>query len=442
MAKTKKKPDFQAGIRELAWVDPKTLTSNVLNWKKHPHRQRQAIDAAIEVNGWAGALLFNEVTGNLLDGHMRKEQAIKRGDEAVPVLIGSWSPEQERHILASLDTIGAMFETQAEALAALTESVQSNLEHVKTKLTSQHREALNKLTSDIDSYAQAVTSGEAASVMLGRKRDRKEYDRNRAIQEARSEEATGSISRTELVADVIFPSSNSFGIPDLRKDLLCPDHPALIWDRSNDTLTPDSYFCYSAGPSTIPRSGGGGFLGFFTEDFRFETCWNDTPKFTEWLRSMDFRGALVPDFSTWTDWPFAVRLHQLYKSRWVARYWQEAGIPIIPIVQSLGTTDFDDGPEGQSVDPEDSLSATLCLHSLPEKTPVLATEARNHQGEEDYWPGWVALHRLALEIVKPKVLVVYGGEQNAKYFLPRLPKTKTKIVLLSSFISQRRKGQK
>ena len=72
----------------------------------------------------------------------------------------------------------------------------------------------------------------------------------------------------------------------------------------------------------------------------------------------------------------------------------------------------------------------------------MATEARNSQGAEGYWPEWCLLHKLALDIVKPKGLVIYGGIENAKNFLPRLGKTKTQIVLLSSFIQRRRKGDK
>jgi hypothetical protein len=435
-----KSANQQQGIRELVWVDPKTLDSNPLNWKKHPHRQRQAINASIDHNGWAGAALYNINTKRLIDGHMRREEAIRRGDDAMPVLLGWWTEERERHLLATLDPIGALAETQAEALRSLTESIHTNLKAIRGKAADKYKDTLSKLNNDLDTFAQRVATGEAPSVLLERQQTRKDYDKGRAAKEEAALEKNTSITRTELVDEVTFPSSNAFGIPDLRGDCLCPDPPQSIWDRSAASITPDAYYCYSAGPSTIPttQQRNGGTLGFFCEDFRFATCWNDTPKFTRWLQSQDFRGVLVPDFSTWVDWPLAVKLHQLYKSRYVARYWQEANIPIIPIVQSLGLTDFDEG-----VKLEDTLSATLCISSLPEKCPVVATEARNSQGAEDYWPGWVSLHRLLLATVKPTYLVVYGGQENAKYFLARLGKfPKTKIILLSSFISRRRKGDK
>lgn len=70
--------------------------------------------------GWAGALLYNEATGRLIDGHARKKlPADLAVDGKVPVLVGEWSEDQERLILATLDPLGAMAEADADALADL-----------------------------------------------------------------------------------------------------------------------------------------------------------------------------------------------------------------------------------------------------------------------------------------------------------------------------------
>jgi hypothetical protein len=421
-------------------VDPKTLEGNPLNWKKHPHRQRQAITASIDVNGWAGALLYNETTGRLIDGHCRREEALKEGLTAVPVLIGNWTEDQERHLLATLDPIGAMYQVQTEALTALTESISTQLDSIRDKAQRPVKEVLQKLNADLDHFASEVDAGNTPSVLLERKKNRREYDRHRSVKEEVEDSHEPGIYRTEMAEDPIFTSSNSFGIPDYL-DVFCPDPPLHVWDRSPDTGGPDALYCYSAGPATFPssRERNGGTLSFFTEDFRFERTWNDIVGTTKEFQKLDFRGYLTPDFSTWTDWPLTVRLHQLYKSRYVSRYWQEAGLPIIPIVQSIGLTDLDD----DKTPLDETMSAVLCLHTVPTGVPVLATEARNSQGEEGYWTSWSTLHKLAISIIKPKILVIYGGKENAKFFLPRLGKTgKTKIVLLSSFVSRRRKGSK
>ena len=77
-------------------------------------------DAKQEV-GWAGALLYNERTKRLIDGHLRKKIARKR--ERIPVLVGSWSEEEEAKILATLDPTGMMAQVDKSALDALLESL-------------------------------------------------------------------------------------------------------------------------------------------------------------------------------------------------------------------------------------------------------------------------------------------------------------------------------
>ncbi len=71
--------------------------------------------------GWAGALLFNEKTQRLIDGHARRDGAEPR--ELVPVLVGSWTPTQERRILATLDPLAALAEPDPAALGKLLEGL-------------------------------------------------------------------------------------------------------------------------------------------------------------------------------------------------------------------------------------------------------------------------------------------------------------------------------
>jgi hypothetical protein len=89
----------------LEWVDPSTLTPNPQNWRRHPEHQRRGVRGLIDEGGWAGVLLYNEQTGRLVDGHLR---AGYEDLEEVPVLVGSWTAEQEAKILAFLDPLTAL----------------------------------------------------------------------------------------------------------------------------------------------------------------------------------------------------------------------------------------------------------------------------------------------------------------------------------------------
>ncbi len=90
------------------------------NWRKHPKAQREALAASLNTVGWVGVVLENARTGHLLDGHERLWQALEQGDETpVPYIEVDVSEDEEHFILATLDPIGAMAETDADMLAGL-----------------------------------------------------------------------------------------------------------------------------------------------------------------------------------------------------------------------------------------------------------------------------------------------------------------------------------
>ncbi len=118
----------------LEWRSPAELTENPANWRRHPESQLSALSDAIGEVGWAGACLFNERTGRLIDGHARKKVAHDRGDELIPVLVGSWDEATEKKILATLDPLAAMAEADAPALDALLREVNTGSQAVALML--------------------------------------------------------------------------------------------------------------------------------------------------------------------------------------------------------------------------------------------------------------------------------------------------------------------
>jgi len=104
----------------LEWIEAGSLAENPHNWRRHPPSQLRALSDLIHdpAVGWAGVLLFNERTGHLIDGHARKAAA--QADELVPVLVGNWSPEAEKKILATLDPLAALAGGDSDAYDELT----------------------------------------------------------------------------------------------------------------------------------------------------------------------------------------------------------------------------------------------------------------------------------------------------------------------------------
>jgi hypothetical protein len=132
----------------------------------------------------------------------------------------------------------------------------------------------------------------------------------------------------------LWPSYSSFGIPMLlRQDFDLPEDFELKPYRSRlDRLDRARDICHC-----------------FLDDYRFESTWNQ-PEVG--LRHVSgYYAALSPDFSLYPSWPAAAQIWNTYRARWIARFWQERGVRVIPTVnwsdaQSFAFC-FDGIPRGQ-----------------------------------------------------------------------------------------------
>ena len=110
---------LQSRITRHAEVDPATLVANAANWRTHPPAQRAALEAVLTEVGWVQNVIVNERTDRMIDGHLRVEVAVERGEATVPVVYVDLSEEEERTVLASLDTITSMAGVDTAQLSAL-----------------------------------------------------------------------------------------------------------------------------------------------------------------------------------------------------------------------------------------------------------------------------------------------------------------------------------
>ena len=100
-------------------VAPSELIPNARNWRTHPKRQLDALEGALDEVGWVQQVIVNQVTGRLVDGHARVERAMARREATVPVIYVELSEAEEALVLATLDPLSAMAETNRDALDAL-----------------------------------------------------------------------------------------------------------------------------------------------------------------------------------------------------------------------------------------------------------------------------------------------------------------------------------
>lgn len=105
-------------IKELRRVKAGELIQNEKNWRKHPKEQREALQGILAEIGYADALIAYETKKGLklIDGHLR---ASATPDTEVPVLVLDVSEAEANKLLASIDPLSAMAETDGKALDSL-----------------------------------------------------------------------------------------------------------------------------------------------------------------------------------------------------------------------------------------------------------------------------------------------------------------------------------
>lgn len=138
-------------------VDPNELIPNAKNWREHSVSQREAINGVLDQVGWVQSVIVNKNTGNIVDGHLRVDEAIKNGEQ-VPVVYVDLTEDEESLILATIDPISAMAETNSGILNGLIEGLQVDNENVE-KLLDQIKDT-DSLDDEILNIENTVPSKE------------------------------------------------------------------------------------------------------------------------------------------------------------------------------------------------------------------------------------------------------------------------------------------
>ena len=112
-----------------------------------------------------------------------------------------------------------------------------------------------------------------------------------------------------MLGDRLYDSDNPFDIPNLRID----EQP------STGVLLP-----VSAWGADSRQKKGIATYHFYVDDYRFEAIWKNP--MTLCISGCQY--VVEPNLSLFDTTPVAYGLQQIYKKRWIARYWQECGIKV------------------------------------------------------------------------------------------------------------------
>jgi len=107
--------------------------------------------------------------------------------------------------------------------------------------------------------------------------------------------------------DVLYESNNEFEIPNL-----------LLDKQAGKLELPFAGFGLVRRQSLVKT------IHFYIDDYRFDSIWKNPAK----ILTENISAIVEPNTSLFDTTPIAYGLQQIYKKRWIARYWQECGIKI------------------------------------------------------------------------------------------------------------------
>jgi ParB-like chromosome segregation protein Spo0J len=113
-------------VKSLRMVPASDLRPNPKNWRTHPKAQADALRGVLAEVGLADACLARELPDGslmLIDGHLRAETL---GDGEVPVLILDVNEAEADKILATLDPLAAMADSDAAKFEELLHTVNTS----------------------------------------------------------------------------------------------------------------------------------------------------------------------------------------------------------------------------------------------------------------------------------------------------------------------------
>jgi ParB-like chromosome segregation protein Spo0J len=153
-------------VKELRRVRAGDLRPHPKNWRTHPAAQRDALRGVLAEIGYADALLARELpdgTLELVDGHLRAETT---PEADVPVLVLDLDDAEAAKLLALLDPLAAMAETDRDVLAELLSDVQTQNDAVQRVLDGMLAAAEMPLGAEPDAATPEVEVKDAYQVVV------------------------------------------------------------------------------------------------------------------------------------------------------------------------------------------------------------------------------------------------------------------------------------
>lgn len=420
--------DIKSRVIGLINIKASEIKANKKNYRRHPKGQIAILRKMIEKIGYIAPILVVKENDEyiIVDGHLRTGIA---EDSEIPAVLLDLNPQEVEEALATLDPIAQMAKVDRDILEGIIKEVSlpsdlleemskkgwigKSLENFGFQITPEQAEEFKHIEGfalPVDKDEQAMTPPEAKNEVGG---DAPPVVVNDKGLKEKEELAAmgGSLESVEIVndpdqifvmtANAVFKSNLPFDIPALKTDRLFSLPTGIIKTFSGaDTRwaeedTPDTWWVYvykSAGVDAVPKDRS--MVCFYTDDSAFEQVWNDPVKYTRRMLDKGFRVSMCPNYSLWDNMPEASWVWNTYRSRWLARFFQEAGIYIIPDIVFPGG----EGDKWERV-------LEYLFAGIPRNAPVVSCQFQTVHGSEESARRGLDY---AVRLLNPRKIIIYG----------------------------------
>lgn len=200
-----------------------------------------------------------------------------------------------------------------------------------------------------------------------------------------------------LKENMIFEKVLPYDIPPFLEDMLAPiPEPLTTW-AGDDVME------YDPGYSHILIYGYGfrgvnianSVMAFYVDDSKFDPIWYLPHVYTAKLINAGVNTIISPNYSLWSD-AAAVNIYNTFRARWMGRYFQEAGLKLIPDVNWADERSFE-----------------YCFLGIPKGCPAISIQIQTASEPEEIARLLTGITH-AINEIRPESLLIYGGGKQSK----------------------------